>query len=281
MEKHLGRRPPLTVLYVKKHFVEAQRHHSKPNFVPKWKATSKTHIEKCINPRCNHSQSEKVIRPRFESVEKLEAVLGVQSSEDSPFMVCQGCYNYLYKMFNPPSICASCGAFPKAGTRFFRHSPDAIVVSQHLQSITGSDVRILPTDVICNSCYKLHLTLTHARDQEPESTLECDIPKWRAQVDENTNTLTKAVLTAVLYVAERLLQNKALLLPEVSRVFLEVYGVTHFDSIKSLDLTLEVGNSTVKFSSRWVLSQLIIYLNPYMQYKCVHMKFGTESKAIY
>lgn len=75
--------------------------------------------------------------------------------------------------------------------------------------------------------------------------------------------------------SEQLMENKALPLPEVSRVFLEAYGITHFDSIQSLDLTLEVGNSTVQFSSRWVLSQLIIYLKPYMHYKCVHKKFGT------
>lgn len=36
-----------------------------------------------------------------------------------------------------------------------------------------------------------------------------------------------------------------------------------------------VGEGTVKFSSRWLLNQLFVYLSPYMSYKCVHMKFGT------
>ena len=105
--------------------------------------------------------------------------------------------------------------------------------------------------------------------------LEQAILRWRAQGnDEHTDTLTKAVLTAILFVAEHLVQNKALLLPQVCRVFLEAYGVLYTDSIKSVDLTLEVGENKVKFSSRWVLNQLIIHLNPYVQYKCIHMKFG-------
>ena len=60
----------------------------------------------------------------------------------------------------------------------------------------------------------------------------------------------------------------------MSRLLAGVYGVPHFGSIKSVDLTLEVGVSVVKFSSRWLLNQLI-NLHPYMQYKCVHMKFCT------
>ena len=55
----------------------------------------------------------------------------------------------------------------------------------------------------------------------------------------------------------------------------ETYGVSHSGSIASVELNLEVGDSTVKFSSRWMLNQLIIYLHPYMEYKCVHRKYGT------
>jgi len=29
------------------------------------------------------------------------------------------------------------------------------------------------------------------------------------------------------------------------------------------------------FTSRWLLNQLVAYLNSYMLYKCIHMKFGT------
>ena len=53
------------------------------------------------------------------------------------------------------------------------------------------------------------------------------------------------------------------------------YGVSHSGSIASVELNMEVGDSTVKFSSRWMLNQLIIYLDPYMEYKCVHRKYDT------
>ena len=99
--------------------------------------------------------------------------------------------------------------------------------------------------------------------------------RWREQADNSDDKLTKAILASVLFVGEHLVIEKALLLPQVCRVFLENYGVTLTDGLKSVDLNLEVGDSTVKFSSRWVLNQLIIHLNSYMQYKCIHMKYGT------
>ena len=99
---------------------------------------------------------------------------------------------------------------------------------------------------------------------------------WTAKGgDKDTDALTRAVLKAVLFVAEQLLQQKAVLLPWASQIFLQAYQLHRTGSIKSAELNLEVGESTVKFSSRWLLNQLIIYLNPYMSYKCVHRKFGT------
>ena len=93
--------------------------------------------------------------------------------------------------------------------------------------------------------------------------------------DYSTDLLTKAVLKAVLHVSEHLLHQKAVLLPDVCHDFLEAFGITHYGGIASVDLRLEMGDSTVQFSSRWLLHQLIIYLHPYLQYKCIHMKFGT------
>jgi len=46
-------------------------------------------------------------------------------------------------------------------------------------------------------------------------------------------------------------------------------------STTGIDVDLEVGDSTVKFSSRGLLHQLITYLHLYLQYKCIHRKFGT------
>ena len=38
---------------------------------------------------------------------------------------------------------------------------------------------------------------------------------------------------------------------------------------------IEVSDSTVNFTHKWLLHLLIIYLQPYMQYKCVVRKIGT------
>ena len=93
--QHL-RRTPLNDSYIcRKHLLEAQQHHSTPNFIPKWKGSVVLQASpKCINPNCTQLQGDKVIKPAFESIDKL-----VQSSPDSPFVVCQPCYNELYKNF--------------------------------------------------------------------------------------------------------------------------------------------------------------------------------------
>lgn len=277
--QHLGSTPQGGSSICKKHLLEAQRHHSNSKFIPKWKGTHTNPKEKCINPKCVQPVCDKLIKPQFESIDKLETTLGVKSSAENPFQLCQRCYNEVYQIFHPPTPCMSCGAVPKAGTRWCRHSPDAIAVSQHLRDTTGSDIDILPNDYLCTTCYKLHLTIATAlcsQEPAPKCTLQGAMQAWLTKADdENTDRLTRSVLKAVLFVAEHLLQNKALLLPQVCHVFLQEHGVPHFGSIKSVDLTLEVGESGVKFSSRWLLNHLIINLNPYMQYKCVHMKFGT------
>ena len=99
---------------------------------------------------------------------------------------------------------------------------------------------------------------------------------WRAKAsDKDTDRLTVAVLKAALFVAEQPLQQKAVLLPQASQVFIRVYGLNHTGSIKSVELNLEVGggHSSILFEvaseSAHCLSQ------SYMLYKCVHMKFGT------
>ena len=99
---------------------------------------------------------------------------------------------------------------------------------------------------------------------------------WKVKYnDENTDVLTCAILHVVLAVSDHLLLEKAILLPQACKLFLDSHGVSHTSSIKSVDLDLDVGDSIIKLSSRWVLNQLMLYLNPYMECRCIHMKFGT------
>ena len=110
-----------------------------------------------------------------------------------------------------------------------------------------------------------------------DDMLKHDIEKWVNKYNEpNTNNVTTAILAAVIYVANELLVQKAVSLPWACHVFWESYNDHHayIDSIKSVKLILEFDESVVTFSSRWLLDQLIVYLNCYMLYKRVHMKFG-------
>ena len=171
-----------------------------------------------------------------------------------------------------PSICPSCGAMPKRGTRFSRHTPNAHMIPKHLSETTGTTVSLTRMDYIYYRCYKAHVSIMKNTNSFDEA-LQKDIQTWTLIYrDTTTDTLTKSILKAVLVVADHLLQQRAVLLPNISQVFLEEYGGPLMGAV---DLILEVGDCTVKFSSQWLLHQLIICLHAYMSYKCEHRKFGT------
>ena len=90
--------------------------------------------------------------------------------------------------------------------------------------------------------------------------------------DSSTDKLTKTVLHTALHVAHELLHQGAVLLPHVFQVFLHKCGHSTLGTEEEI---LEGSEGTIKFSSCWLLKQLIIYLCNHMDYKCVHKRFGT------
>ena len=107
------------------------------------------------------------------------------------------------------------------------------------------------------------------------SSLADDIDIWGlAEVENCDDKVTNSILESVLFVAKHLLEDKALLLTTVASVFIESYtGEKVNNMLESIEI--EMGNSTIKFSNRWLLNQLICYLNKYMLCRCVHRKYGT------
>lgn len=93
----------------------------------------------------------------------------------------------------------------------------------------GSDTFIQPKDYICSTCYKVHSSIIKAlesKQQEPDCMLQSVMDIWIVKCnEENTDALTRAVLKVVLFVAEQLLQQKAVLLPKACQVFLLACGV--------------------------------------------------------
>ena len=122
----------------RKHVLEAQRHYSVPGFTPKWcnkLSQQQPSKEKCSNPSCTNTQYPKLIKPAFASIDKIKSTWNSQEAagKSSPFALCHTCYCQAYNMLHPKKICRSCGAIPKAGISFSRHSPNAAIVTEHLK----------------------------------------------------------------------------------------------------------------------------------------------------
>ena len=281
LSTYLDSNPAESSFICKSHLMEARRHHDNPDFVPKWKPGPRSiqqPLNKCVNPKCIEPVHEKLIKPSFAPIAELEEILGVKSSADNPLVLCQQCYNILYRQLHPSKPCASCGATPKMYKSFCRHSPNALVVSQHLATTAGIDIQIGNSDYICTNCYKVHCNIIKSLESQQngsDNMLHDSIEIWKHTAENTTELVTKATLAAVMYVAKHLLQKKAVLLPWACRIFLQVYNINYTGSVNSVELCLELGESNVRFSSRWLLHQLIVYLDSYMLYKCVHKKFGT------
>ena len=75
----------------------------------------------------------------FAPLNEINKILGIQSTIEQ-LVLCRKCYNDTYTTISTTqSPCSSCGATPKTGKTFCRHSPDAETVSKHLQNTTGGD----------------------------------------------------------------------------------------------------------------------------------------------
>lgn len=159
---------------------------------------------------------------------------------------------------------------------FARHIPNVANI------LIGIVLMLKPSavflDVPCLICYKAHLTLMSEIEHEAdtlENRLAGDIEKWLF-IQQSATHLNKSILEAVIFVARHLKQNKALLLSSASIIFTELYTGSKVTSNSSaIKLNLETDDSTTKFTSHWLLNNLIIHLNAYLEFKCVHRRFGT------
>ena len=95
------------------------------------------------------------------------------------------------------------------------------------------------------------------------------------------SSLTRTILSTVVYVAKELLPQHVLLLPHVSALFLEVYQLSETSPPEVI--LQEVGEGTIKFTEQWLLNQLDVYLHRYMSFKYIHKKlvqFSSVKKGI-
>ncbi len=79
-----------------------------------------------------------------------------------------------------------------------------------------------------------------------------------------------ALITVSVFVGNELLNQKAIVLPRVSKLFTEKYG----SDGDMYNMYIEINDTTIKYTSKWLLEQLILLLGVHMDYKCIHKKFG-------
>lgn len=202
--------------------LEIKRHRSDPEYIPKWAKTTKSPesgTSKCSFNAC--TVSEGLIKPSFISIENFKKVLNLPPEHTETILLCPVHYHQIYKKSKLANR-SSCGACPKQGSPFFRHSPDPSTVAQFLGHTTES-TPITASDCLCLSCYKVHLAiLKHIEESQntPAAKLKSDIELWRYELSNTDDKLKIAQLETVLYVAKHLQHQEALLLPSISAHFI-------------------------------------------------------------
>ena len=185
-------------------------------------------------------------------------------------------YQHLYHQVQTLSLCAGCGAKPKvAQGEYTRNSADPLYIAQYWTQTSGFEVDLTTTYRICKACYDMHLVIQQnlrVLPSAPSAQLLSDLASWITRIsDENTDELTRAVLITVIFVGRSLQHNNALHLPQEVTVFTENYH----QGKRSRNLCLELRDSSVTFSARWSMNQLITHLGLYTINKCVVKRLST------
>ena len=269
--------PPPTSCVCKSHYIEAKRYVTNTSYIPKWKGAKRaTDGKKCSYPDCG--DTGKLVVPLFEAHDIIKNYINTPNMSDD-LLLCNRHYQMAYKEFSvlTPSPCAACNAVPKRDILYNRHCPNPTVINEHMNSTFGTSISLNKSDNICYSCYKLHNSILkymerneHSHDSALSHIIDNLDNKLSACTSEDK--VTKAVAYTARFVAGSLLQNKALLLPSVSRLFIEQYYGADCTDVHSI--RIEVGDGFVMYSSRWLLHQLIAELSFHLKYKCVHQRFG-------
>ena len=224
--KHLaGKHPPNSSSICKADHAEASKHCSDDSYIPRWKRDDSNEVLSGTTYKCNYphcTTTSQLIVPSFVSAETLEVILKVPP----PHKLCNKHYQLIYRETITPIVpCASCGIKPLHGTAFSRHSPNAERVCAHFHESTGFELKLTHTDYICSTCYKLHVTILESKAGLPiNQSLSEIIALLKSKLSNTEDCLASCIGQIVLYVAQSLLSDRALLLPDVSRMFLISYG---------------------------------------------------------
>lgn len=264
--QHFGQTPSEDSCVCRADFYDAKRHCNNPHHIPRWlqRAPPRDDIQ-CAHKDCN--EGSKLILAGFMAKNALCAILDIPVPNKGPFLCCKH-YHEVYKCSKE---CASCKARPKTGQQFNRHSPDPHQVNICIQS---NDLPLSPIthdDIICLNCYKLHLSVV---DKDVISTTNKLLKLSNLSDTSTMGNADRAIAITCKTLAQYFLNQQAVLLPSLGNVFLQCY-FKDSDVTCNDNPTIELEDSIVHFTNKWLLQQLITKFGTSLSYKCVHPKFGT------
>lgn len=191
-------------------YYRIKRQCAKPTSTPPASCTGPP--KSCSHPQC--SETDNLIQPGFTDNHRLKHLLDV----DLPsYVLCRRHYRSAYEEVKYPA-CACCGAKSRKSA-FNRHSPCTSIFNSYLENHTLELNSVSSDDLICLCCYKLHISLLD-QDMTAQSKL---VSLADGLGVSETSKLEMALVVTCSEVAKEFLAHKALLLPDVSRIFLFAY----------------------------------------------------------
>ena len=155
-----------------------------------------------------------------------------------------------------------------------RPCPNAAIIQERLTKTTGFNGTLLSEDRVCFACYKSHLVILQeekkiSRDSDLQSLIE-EVRQKTCQPTTLQEVSNLAMNATIAHVGKELLQQRAILLPDVHDFFSEYQNTI----LKASNIEHEE-EATNTVTSQWVLSNLTTALQHHLVYACRVKKYGT------
>ena len=251
------------------------------NYHPRWKPHAPKQIQYCMVEGCTNTAA-KCSHPASKSETSLllHCPLKESTVDNDTLPLCNSHYSSLYDNLRRKP-CVQCQINPPRGTNFTHTSPNPVLLTAYLHSHTDFIGTIGERDKLCKTCYNFQLSVTQeATTVSLDEDLKLKLHKLRQSVEllsksqrenaDNEFYLTWATEATCIFVAENLIANRALLLPDIVRYFTAV--LCSNSKLLSATHPQTVSNPP---TSQWLISRLTTFLAPHIAFCCKILKMGT------